>query len=137
LHTNSRRAENITLDLRVQSNQVQGSNLNVNNFEHLGQINTGNGNDIFQLGNVISLDGNINSGFGVDILIGNFSNYGTPIFSNSNSISSNLGTLFYSGLEKLDLTGTLGNDGLDGLVGDDLLRGGEGRQRLSGWEWWE
>jgi Ca2+-binding RTX toxin-like protein len=118
---------NITVN-STNSNNVLVGETQVTNFEGLGNITTGSGNDTFKFADY-TLGGNFNGNGGKDSLTSNYSGYGQAIKTTSSSLSNAVnGTslLQYSNIEQFNLTATDFNDTIDGLgnVGNTLDGGG-------------
>ncbi|GBF78821.1 hemolysin-type calcium-binding region [Aphanothece sacrum FPU1] len=130
------------LDLSVTTNLQGISGTEVKNFEKIGTITTGSGNDTFKFTNYL-LGGTINGNTGTDTLIADYTtatgsgistnNYGiTNTSSKIYSSYSSTTLLNYSNIELFNITGTQYNDNLNGSGGNDTLIGGEGNDSLSG-----
>jgi Ca2+-binding RTX toxin-like protein len=102
-------------------------------------INTGDGNDTINAG--LGRDV-VDGGAGDDLLIIDYSSTGgvsSFVFGNSGfyvgfEVNSpiGLGNLSFTNIERLDVTGSSGNDLINGLSGNDILRGGAGNDRILG-----
>jgi Ca2+-binding RTX toxin-like protein len=140
----------VTVNLSVATNQVSYNSTQVNNFETIGGMTTGSGDDSITLGEAASSsNGDVNTGAGTDTLTLDYTNlnyygYGYGIYNDVDGIyNSYFGTRWigYSGIEKLNITGTAfadslvgfnNNDTLSGRDGDDTLEGNDGNDLLKG-----
>ncbi|MFM6267379.1 MAG: calcium-binding protein, partial [Dolichospermum sp.] len=120
--------------IQVEQANFTGTNGNDNitgtsgddNIDALGGNDTINGNG--------GLD-NINGGAGIDLLIADYSlsNVSTGIVNQSDRIRSTGGDnlLFFSNIEKFNITGSQNNDSLTVFNADHTLNGGVGNDTLS------
>ncbi|MFO0147383.1 MAG: beta strand repeat-containing protein, partial [Microcystis sp.] len=116
-------------------NQVTYGNVSVKNFEYVGTLTLGTGDDTVQLATIAATSGGtINGSGGTDTLIVNYSDYSSGIVTESDRIRStgfnNL--LFFSNIEKFEITGTQINDSLAGKSDNDTLIGLGGNDSLKG-----
>ncbi|MCZ8066945.1 MAG: VWA domain-containing protein, partial [Microcystis sp. LE17-20D] len=107
----------------------------VKNFEYVGTLTLGTGDDTVQLATIAATSGGtINGSGGTDTLIVNYSDYSSGIVTESDRIRStgfnNL--LFFSNIEKFEITGTQINDSLAGKSDNDTLIGLGGNDSLKG-----
>lgn len=102
------------------------------------RINTGAGNDTINAG--LGSD-YIDGGEGEDTLIidyssldfmSGFSSFGLGSGSYYGSGATGSGSITFSNIEHLDVTGTVNNDSFSGGSGDDVLRGGAGDDVIGG-----
>ncbi|GBL10997.1 poly(beta-D-mannuronate) C5 epimerase 5 [Microcystis aeruginosa Sj] len=130
---------NVTTSVSVNfsntQNQVTYGNVSVKNFEYVGTLTLGIGDDTVQLATIAATSGGtINGGAGTDTLIVNYSDYSSGIVTESDRIRStgfnNL--LFFSNIEKFEITGTQINDSLAGKSDNDTLIGLGGNDSLKG-----
>jgi Ca2+-binding RTX toxin-like protein len=118
---------------------TSSDNINVNgtsiiNFESLGNITTGSGDDLFNFANY-AVGGDLNGNGGKDSLTADYSTYDQAINTTSSQLrkaANNTKLLGYSNIEQFNLTGTAFNDTIDGLgnVGN-TLDGGAGNDYLA------
>ncbi|MFN9173915.1 MAG: Calx-beta domain-containing protein, partial [Synechocystis sp.] len=149
---NSTTAVNFNLD--QANNQLTYSGTIVKNFEAIGTITTGSGDDSINLGNTESVDngGTIDTGTGTDTLIVDFTNSNTRglnfgglgIYNHGEGFNNryyNDRILTVSNVEILNLKATIyadilqgfaGNDTLDGNSGNDSINGGDGNDNVIG-----
>jgi Ca2+-binding RTX toxin-like protein len=130
---------NVTTSVSVNfsntQNQVTYGNVSVKNFEYVGTLTLGTGDDTVQLATIAATSGGtINGSGGTDTLIVNYSDYSSGIVTESDRIRStgfnNL--LFFSNIEKFEITGTQINDTLAGKSDNDTLIGLGGNDSLKG-----
>jgi Ca2+-binding RTX toxin-like protein len=124
---------NITVNSTASSDVLIGDT-QITNFETLGSINTGSGNDTFKFADH-TLGGNFNAGLGNDQFTISYSGYGqainTTYYNVSNAVDGTI-LLRYSSIEQFDLTGSAFNDSLNGYSNNDTLAGGGGNDSILG-----
>ena len=131
--------ENINLNLTSTGNQIDFNNTVVRNFETIGSIATGSGDDNFTL----SLEGATANGFidgntGSDILTVDYTDFEVGIYNLGTTITSgrierydDFGDLVrFSDLENYNITGSKFNDFLKVIFSGDTLDGGQGTDKL-------
>jgi Ca2+-binding RTX toxin-like protein len=130
--------ENITIDFTINNNVVFG-NTKITNFEAVGSVTTGSGNDLLKLGAYPSKGVNrslVNGGLGNDTLAADYTKYERTV--NNIRYPGLIDTELYDYLidyrnfEQFNLTGSAFNDSLGGSNGDDTIAGGAGNDSLVG-----
>lgn len=130
----------IAFNFTQATNQVTLTNTQVQNFETIGTLNLGSGNDTINLGKLapLAFDNDtsvVNGGGGTDILIVDYSdlNYAeSGIYNDAERLRSawnNNSFVKFSGIEQFNITGSAKDDFLTAEIGDSL-DGGAGRDRL-------
>jgi Ca2+-binding RTX toxin-like protein len=116
---------------------VEFGNTKITNFERVGNVTTGSGNDLFKLGAYTS-GGTVNGGLGNDTLEVDYTGYGSRVANNYYYTDYRFYTLdlggfilVHSNFEQFNLTGTAFNDTLQGFGNDDTLNGGAGNDSLT------
>ncbi|MBE9174320.1 hypothetical protein IQ225_01405, partial [Synechocystis salina LEGE 06155] len=123
------------------SNQVTHQNIAVKNFENIGTLSTGTGDDIIDTGNtdILVRQAVIDAGIGNDTFVAdystvNFSYVSSGIYNHADGIDGRsywIGRLVTTNnFENWNLTGTPYNDVLVGFGGNDTLKGGGGADEL-------
>ena len=111
---------NINVDFTLTDNQVTGTNpMEVRNFESVGIIATGSGNDTISINDTDINFGSIDGGDGTDSVNGNFSN-----------LDRGINYLGIYDIESVNITGTDYDDTLNGINKSDSLDGGAGTDYL-------
>ncbi|WP_013325527.1 Calx-beta domain-containing protein [Gloeothece verrucosa] len=142
---------NWSLNWGLANNQLSGdSNTQVKNFESIGTITTGSGNDSFTLtGAALVSNGSVNGGTGTDSITVDYTNasftyLGYENLGISNDSSGIYGSYYgkyygtgqkllrYSNIEQFNITGTSSNDNLTGFDNADTIIGGTGNDTLKG-----
>jgi Ca2+-binding RTX toxin-like protein len=131
---------NVQVNFAQTTNQVTYNNTVVKNFENIGTVTTGSGNDVINLGSGNGVDdgGTVDGGIGNDTLIVNFTNadsVGEGIYNDSEGINQNFWNdrvLTINNVEIFNITGTPYADDLRGFALNDTLNGGNGDDILKG-----
>jgi Ca2+-binding RTX toxin-like protein len=113
---------NVAINLANTTNQVTSGTMSVSNFETIGNIILGSGNDTLNLGSTLPT-GTVDGGAGNDLLIANYSTLTAAINNSALSVTN---------IEQQNITGTNFNDTLVGASGVDSINGGNGNDSLVG-----
>ncbi|WP_103123724.1 Calx-beta domain-containing protein, partial [Nostoc cycadae] len=116
----------VTVDLTQTTNLFNVANTSVKNFESIGTITTGAGNDTIKLGLLPSTErGSVDGRAGNDTLILDFTGYTTGVYNTNLSdrfrrTGDNADLIYYTGIDNFNITGTVYTDYLRGIAGDTL-----------------
>ena len=127
----------VSIDLTQVDNQVNLGNTQVKNFEWIGDIKTGGGDDSIKLSQSASLsNGTVDGALGNDVVIADYTSLGDNrgIYNNVNQIGlQSTGTVYlrYSNVENFNVTGSGFNDSLTGFAGSDTLDGNGGNDNIN------
>ncbi len=126
---------NLTLNFRQTNNLTGVNNTVVKNFEDLGSLVTGKGNDQINLtireNDYASVDG----GDGTDTLTINFANFSQGVYRDSiyfRQVDNSSRVLYFANIENLNIIGSKGNDNLRGASYNDILVGNAGNDTIVG-----
>ena len=146
----SNATSDVEINLTLTNDQVSYGSTKISNFEKIGQVVTGSGNDTIELTSLASSKGGkVDGGAGTDLLIADYSDYAlviggsetrTGIFNtNEGEIkdfwyerSASRKLLSHSGIERFNIIGSKNDDHLVGLDKRDILTGNGGNDLLQG-----